>query len=107
MFCVYILADGDRGSLYTGFTANLARRYFEHLYGRSPDGYAFRKGINRLVHVEVFGCRKLALAREKSIKNLSRAAKLKLIEAHNPHWRELAPSIMMRETLEQAQVNKG
>jgi predicted GIY-YIG superfamily endonuclease len=31
--CVYIIASGRRGTLYTGVTANLPRRAFEHREG--------------------------------------------------------------------------
>ena len=33
LFCVYILASGRNGTLYTGVTSNLPQRVYEHREG--------------------------------------------------------------------------
>jgi putative endonuclease len=48
-------------------------------------GFTVRYNITRLVHSEVFSNINDAIAREKQIKNWSRARKNKLIEEHNPY----------------------
>lgn len=47
---VYILANRSRGTTYTGVTADIARRTWQH---REGDGSSFatRYGAHRLVHV--------------------------------------------------------
>jgi putative endonuclease len=47
-----------------------------------------------LVHFELAETMEAAVGREKQIKSWSRAAKLKLIEARNPYWRDLYDSIV-------------
>ncbi len=52
-------------------------------------GFAARHGCTRLVHFELYGDMIGAIGREKQIKAGSRKAKLALIEAGNPEWRDL------------------
>ena len=85
---VYIMASGFNGTLYTGVTSNLARRVFEHRSG-SVRGFTARYGCKMLVWSERYGAMRDAIAREKQIKAGSRATKIALIEALNPHWRDL------------------
>jgi putative endonuclease len=46
--------------------------------------------IRRLVHIESTSNPRDAIAREKQIKQWTRAKKLALIEADNPQWADLA-----------------
>ena len=85
---VYILASGRNGTLYTDVTSDLARRVFERREGRLP-GFTTRYGCERLVWVERYELMTDAIAREKQLKGGSRAKTLVLIEAMNPHWRDL------------------
>jgi len=57
-------------------------------------GFSSRYGINRLVHVEMFGDMTTAIAREKQLKKWNRAWKIELIEAKNPHWEDLATTVL-------------
>jgi putative endonuclease len=90
--CVYILANRRQGTLYTGVTANLAERIFQHRGGLTP-GFTSRYGCNRLVFYEKYERMDEAIAREKQIKGGSRARKIALIEAMNPDWRDLYMSL--------------
>lgn len=86
-YCVYILASRSR-NLYTGVTNDLQRRLVEHREGFVP-GFTSRYRVCRLVHFEVFGDVRSAIAREKEIKAWRREKKTWLIERDNPTWEDL------------------
>lgn len=85
---VYIVANKRNGTLYVGVTSNLPRRAHEHRTG-AVKGFASRFGCKLLVWCEPHESMLDAIAREKQIKGGSRLAKLVLIEAMNPAWRDL------------------
>lgn len=87
-YFVYILASGRNGTLYVGFTSDLAGRIQQHREGMTP-GFTSRYGITRLVWYERHDDPEAGVAREKRIKRWRRAWKLALIEADNPQWRDL------------------
>ena len=86
-YFVYILASKSH-RLYVGVTNNLERRLYEHRAGWSD--FTARYRINRLVYFETRPHPMQAIGREKALKHLSRAEKIALIEAGNPHWKDLA-----------------
>ena len=90
--CVYTVASGRRGTLYTGVTANLPRRAFEHREGLLK-GFSKKYGCKMLVWYELHDSMIGAITREKQIKAGSRAKKLALIEASNPDWKDLYDSL--------------
>jgi putative endonuclease len=92
-YYVYILASKRNGTLYIGFTNNLARRVSEHKDG-VIEGFAKKYAVYRLVYYEVFGEPAAAITREKRLKKWNRAWKLRLIESRNPDWRDLQDEIM-------------
>ena len=79
----------ERPTLYTGVTNNLSRRVYEHKYKMITDSFTSRYNLNTLVYYEFFSESKLAIIREKQIKNLSRKAKLELIKNFNPSFKDL------------------
>ena len=85
---VYMMANRRNGALYTGVTAALERRVWEHKNGHCQ-GFSKRYGCTLLVWYEVFDMIADAIAREKQIKAGSRRAKLQLIEHLNPDWQDL------------------
>jgi putative endonuclease len=87
-YCVYILASRSR-NLYTGVTNNLHRRLAEHRLGVVP-GFTSRYKIFRLVHYEVYGDVRAAIAREKQIKAWRREKRVWLIEGENSTWSDLS-----------------
>jgi putative endonuclease len=91
-YYVYILASGQKGTLYTGMTNDLSRRVYEHREGL-VEGFTKRYGIKRLVHYEEFPTALDAIRREKRIKKYPRAWKINLILAQNPDWRDLAETL--------------
>jgi putative endonuclease len=70
-FYVYIMTNNSR-TLYVGVTNNLGRRVYQH------------NNLTKLAYYEYFGNIRDAIAREKQIKEWTRAKKLSLIEAVNP-----------------------
>ena len=86
--CVYIMASNREGTLYTGVTADLPRRAFEHREG-AVAGFTRRYACKNLVWYESYERMDEAIAREKQIKGGSRARKLALIERLNPDWKDL------------------
>ena len=53
-------------------------------------GFTSRYGVTSLVYFEIYSDIRIAIAREKTIKRWSRSRKYKLIESHNPDWRDLS-----------------
>ncbi len=87
-YYVYILASRSR-NLYTGVTNNLERRTAQHRSGFLP-GFTKRYRIFRLVHYELFGDIRMAIAREKEIKKWRHQKKVWLIQRDNPRWEDLS-----------------
>ena len=82
------MANRRNGTLYTGVTANLQGRAFQHREG-IVKGFTKKYNCKLLVWFEVHETMYEAIAREKQIKAGSRTKKLALIEALNPNWRDL------------------
>ncbi len=91
--CVYIMASRRNGTLYTGVTASLPRRAFEHREGLIP-GFSAVHGCKILVWHELHETMIAAITREKQIKAGSRKKKLGLIESLNPAWEDLYSSLV-------------
>ena len=87
-YAVHILASKRNGTLYTGVTNNLLRRIWEHK-NNIVEGFTKKYNVHLLVHYELFTDIRLALAREKEIKQWTRAWKIQLIEKDNPLWKDL------------------
>ena len=89
LIAVYIVASGRNGTLYVGVTSELVNRVQQHKSGRLA-GFSRRYGCKRLVWFESHTSMIEAIRREKWLKHLPRAAKLKMIERQNPEWRDLS-----------------
>jgi len=92
-YCVYILASKPNGTLYVGVTNNIARRTWEHQRGL-VEGFTTKYHVHRLVYCEAFSRPQDAILREKRIKKWNGAWKIALIEATNPNWEDLSPTLM-------------
>ena len=86
---VYILASRKNGTLYTGVTADLVKRLYEHRNGLI-EGFTKDYGVKRLVWFEPHDRLESAILREKRIKKWNRAWRIDLIEGANPDWDDLA-----------------
>jgi putative endonuclease len=91
--CVYIVASGRNGTLYTGVTSNLPKRAFEHREGQIS-GFSRKYGCKVLVWCELHETMIAAITREKQIKAGSRGNKLALIEELNPGWEDLYDTLI-------------
>lgn len=76
MYFVYLLECAD-GSLYTGVTTDVARRFKEHQQGTGSH-YTRARGARRIVYTEPQPTRGAAQKREAAIKKFTRAQKLAL-----------------------------
>lgn len=85
---VYILTNKNNTVLYTGVTADLAKRVWQHKE-KFVEGFTKRYNLDKLVYYEVFEDISNAIAREKQIKGGSRLKKLRLIEDMNKDWKDL------------------
>ena len=85
---VYIITNKRNGTLYTGVTADLSRRCWEHREGVYP-GFTKKYELKLLVWYERHDLMTDAIAREKQIKAWKREWKIELIEKLNPMWRDL------------------
>lgn len=91
--CVYIVASGRNGTLYTGVTSNPPRRAYEHREGLVK-GFSAKYECKLLVWYELHHTMADAIAREKQIKAGSRARKIALIESLNPTWADLYDTLI-------------
>lgn len=82
-YWVYMMQSANGRALYTGVTNDLDRRVCEHKEGKGSLFTAKYK-CHKLVYFEDFGLIDHAILREKEIKNMTRAAKEKLIDTINP-----------------------
>lgn len=78
---VYIIRCDD-GSLYTGVTTNMDRRYSEHAGGTRGARYFNGRRPEAVVYRETGFDRSGAQRREAQIKALSREDKLALVDQH-------------------------
>jgi len=92
MFYVYLLASKPYGTLYIGWTNDLARRVWKHKNKLVP-GFTTKYGVDRLVRFEIHDDREAALRREKQIKGWKRDWKINLIETQNRYWVDLYDSL--------------
>jgi len=79
----------NTGVLYTGVTNNLQRRVYEHKNGLI-DGFTKKYHCHKLVYFEETSDIKVAIEREKRIKDWRRSRKEELIKSANPAWNDLS-----------------
>ena len=91
-YYVYIMTSIS-GILYTGVTADLARRVFEHKT-EVVKGFTSRYKIRQLVYYEATENIESAIQREKQIKGWVREKKVKIINSMNPEWKDLSLEFM-------------
>ncbi|MGP1354294.1 MAG: GIY-YIG nuclease family protein [Parasphingopyxis sp.] len=89
---VYLMANRRNGTLYLGVTSNLPQRAYQHR-GGLIDGFSKKHGCKRLVWFEAFDDLNMARERERQMKKWKRNWKLRVIEEHNPRWRDLSATL--------------
>ena len=93
-YYVYILANNTNVAIYTGVTKDIVRRVYEHRHELDPKSFTAKYEIHKLVYFEETNDVRAAIDREKQIKSWKRAKKNQLIEAINPGWVDLYPSLL-------------
>ncbi len=94
LYYVYIISSHSR-VLYVGVTNDLGRRVAEHRACVDPDAFCARYRVFNLVYFEEYQSARQAIAREKQLKVRLRRKKIALIDAFNPEWRDLAPTVIL------------
>lgn len=89
-YFVFVLTDIHNGTLWTGVTADLARRLRE--LRAETDGRPTPR--RKLVYYEVTDGIRSALRSERTIKETPRRSRQRLIDRFNPEWRDLAPDVL-------------
>jgi putative endonuclease len=98
----------QNGSLYTGITTDVVRRFAEHQEGRGLGAKYLRgRGPLCLVFQKELGCRSLALSVERKVKQLSKVKKEELL-LDNQHIDELIDLVEAapKKNLEQTESPK-
>lgn len=86
---VYVMTNKAHGVLYTGVTADLPARVWQHRSGTGSK-YCRKYNCDKLVLTEPFPTIEEAIAREKAVKAWPRLWKLQFIQAANPNWDDLS-----------------
>jgi len=87
---VYFMTNASNTTLYVGITNNLERRVWEHKNNIKPDSFTAKYQCHKLVYFEHTNDISAAIAREKQLKDWTRAWKNSLIESRNPLWVDLS-----------------
>ena len=85
---VYMTSDRYRGGIYTGVTAHIQCRIWQHREG-TGSLFVRKYGFTRLVYTERYDEIEDAIRREKAIKKWRRDWKISLIETMNPEWEDM------------------
>ncbi len=88
-YYVYILTNKTNRVLYIRVINNLIRRIYEHK-NKLVKGFTKKYNLLKLVYFEVTNDVKSALSREKQLKNWHREWEIKMINEHNPAWKDLS-----------------
>lgn len=91
-YYVYILFNKKNGTLYTGVTADIVKRVWEHK-NKIHKGFTEKYEVSKLGYYEIFQDINEAIKREKQIKGGSRQKKIDLIISVNPDWNDLYKKI--------------
>ena len=80
MYYVYILLCRD-GTLYTGSTNAIEKRFRDHLEGRGAK-YTKSHKPEKIIYQEKFSTKSEALKREAEIKKLTKSGKVALVKSN-------------------------
>ena len=87
---VYFMTNWKNDVLYVGVTSNLEKRVWEHKQKVYPECFTAKYNCNKLVYFKVTSEMKVAITKEKQIKNWRREWKNNLINKQNPEWEDLS-----------------
>lgn len=89
---VYIMASKRNGTIYIGVTSELVQRVWQHRTGQVA-GFTKKYGCKLLVWYKAFDDIQEARLKELQMKKWKRLWKISTIEAMNPNWDDLYPTI--------------
>lgn len=92
-YYTYILTNARNTVLYIGVTNDLTSRVYQHK-NKVIKGFTEKYNLSKLVYYEIFDDALNAIGREKSLKNLVRRKKDRLINTVNPKWDDLYEKIL-------------
>ena len=80
-YFVYML-ETEKGTIYTGITTDVLRRYNEHLTGTAGHGAKYTNANKpvKILYTKEYETKSESMKEEYRIKRLTRAKKLELIE---------------------------
>ena len=87
--CVYIITNQYNKVLYTGVTAELRARIWEHKTKFYPKSFTAKYNCNKIVWYQTLPTIEEAIEKEKQIKGGSRKDKEEIIKTINPTWKDL------------------
>jgi len=87
-YYIYIITNKYNTVYYTWVTNNLLRRLYEHK-NKVNEWFTKRYNIHKLLYYEEFSDIKVAIAREKQVKDRRREKKINLIKTINPTLRDI------------------
>jgi putative endonuclease len=96
---VYIISNYSRNVLYIGTTSNLVNRILQHRC-ETYHGFSSKYKCKYLLYYEDLASIRLAIEREKQLKNWHREWKYNLIKSVNPGLIDLTPSLIDLRELE-------
>jgi putative endonuclease len=82
-------ANKPNGVIYIGMSTELKYRIGSHKNKKYAKSFSAKYNVDKLVYFEEYPGILLARDREMQLKAGSRKAKIKLIEAFNPEWKDL------------------
>ncbi|WP_462264538.1 GIY-YIG nuclease family protein [Mucilaginibacter sp.] len=91
---VYILTNQQHSVYYTGVTANLPDRIWQHINQIYPKSFTAKYNCKHLVYYADYPTIEEAITEEKRIKAGSRQSKINLVSNFNPEWKDLYPDLM-------------
>lgn len=94
-YWVYMMTNKHKSVLYVGVTNSIERRSLEHSLHMNKGSFTDRYNVEFLVWHEAHSSIKVAIAREKQLKNWKREWKEALINEMNPEWKDLSKGGMM------------
>jgi len=87
---IYFMANHNNAVIYVGVTNDLERRVWEHKNKVYDDSFTKTYNCNKLVYFEQTTDIRVAIEKEKALKNWKRVWKNELIESQNPDWVDLS-----------------
>jgi putative endonuclease len=89
----YIMTNKYNTVLYTGVTADLVRRIYEHRTHADKKSFTHKYNCTKLVWYRLFNNIEEAIVEEKRIKGGSRKKKVDLVNSINSEWYDLWDTI--------------